>query len=825
MPPPTVFLVAHSHWDREWYVPFEVFRARLVELLDALLPRLESEPEHPDFVLDGQSAVVEDYLELRPEEEPRLRRLVQEGRVRVGPFYVLPDEFLVSGEALVRNLERGIRVARRFGRCSELGYVPDSFGHVSQLPQILRGFGIREFLFTRGFGSGEISTAYRWRGSDGTEVLALQQVRSYSHVGRLPTDPEEAADRLEQAVAELAPHSPVPAVLLCHGGDHYFPAPRLPEVLSAFRKRHPDLRTGGFEDYARHVASLDPDLPRLGGELRGGRLFPLLAGVLSARADLKVANAECQTLLERVAEPLDATAALLTGGDTLRPALLARAWKLLLRNHPHDSMCGCSADEVHREGLARFGQVRQLGEEVRSRASDALARRTGPSPDFVALRALRVWNPSPFPRHEPVVATLDLEPGELCGLPRLVAGDGSPLPMQVLKRSAVEGHHPFASAWPVDRLVLAFTPPRIGGLGWTVVYLVQGEPGTEEPESKPGTSLWLDHEEEGGLTLISGDRLLGGVHRLLVVDDEGDTYNAAVSGDPYPVHVESADIGQHGPLVWQLELSGTIEDTGFWSTRATLLAGSPRVDFHTTLELTRPGVRVRALFPAPPDATHHFSATPFDLSVRPLEPEDSGLWRFETPPDGHPVQGLCGLAGMAVFPRGLAEYGVEPGPALGLTLLRSVEWLSREGLPTRRVEAGPKIRVPDARMLGPQTFEYAFLPQAPEESGALFREAERYALPLQVEEVPRRAEERPRLLEVDAPAALSSFRRVGDEIEVRLFNPTEREAPLGLHWGIPVSGPRRVSMGGAEDPRGPEDPLGAKEIRTLRFRGISGSAE
>lgn len=802
---PTVFLVAHSHWDREWYVPFEVFRARLVELLDGLLPRLEAEPEHPDFVLDGQSVVVDDYLELRPEEEPRLRRLVQAGRLRVGPFYVLPDEFLVSGEALIRNLERGIRLASRYGRCSRIGYVPDSFGHVSQLPQILQGFGLEHFLFTRGLGEGPVSTAYRWHGADGASVLALQQVRSYSHVGRLPTDPEEAADRLLEAVRELQPYSPVDAVLLCHGGDHYFPAARLPEIVQALRTRHPDVRTGGFEDYARHLAP--GDLPSLHGELRGGRLFPLLPGVLSARTDLKVANHDCQVALERLAEPLDA----LAPPDRLRAALLDRAWRLLLLNHPHDSVCGCSADEVHREGLVRFGQVAQLVEEVRSRASAALLH---PGPPREAVRALRVWNPSPFPRHEPVVVTVDLEPGELSGAPVVVDAEGRPLPVQLLKRSAVEGHHPFASAWPVERLVLAFLPPPVGGLASEVVYLQAGDPPQGE-DTKPITSLWLDHEEESGFTLICGSRILGGVHRLLVQDDAGDTYNAAVAGEPRAVHVESAQVPHNGPLVWQIELSGTIDDAGFWSTRATLVAGSARVDFHTRLDLTRTGLRVRALFPGPPGATHHWSATPFDLVRRPLEPGDPGLWRFETPPDGHPVQGLCGLPGMAVFARGLAEYGVEPGPTLGLTLLRSVEWLSREGLSTRRVEAGPKIPVPDARMLGPRTFDYAFLPQAPEDPGALFREAERFALPLQVEEVPRTAQPTPPRLELPEPLVLSALRRVGEEVELRVFNPTDRDAALPRHDG------RRVRLDGSDAPGDPMALLRPKEICTLRFKGFS----
>lgn len=820
-----IFLVAHTHWDREWYAPFEVFRARLADLLDGLLPRLESEPEHPDFVLDGQSVALEDYLELRPEEGARVRRLVQEGRLRVGPFHVLPDEFLVSGEALVRNLELGIRTALSFGACEPLGYVPDSFGHVSQLPQILRGFGMEAFLFTRGLGEGPVATAYRWRGPDGSALLALQQVRSYSHVGRLPTDPEEAADRLEAAVDELRPFLSVPVVLLCHGGDHHFPAPRLPEIVARLRGRgrYAVVRTGGFIDYARAAATAAGELPDLQGELRGGRLFPLLAGMLSARGDLKRANHSCQLLLERRVEPADAMAALLGGSHGgLRRALLDRAWRLLLLNHPHDSIGGCSVDAVHLENRARFQRVEQLGEEVRSRALEAQVRRLHASPDFVAVRALRIGNPSPFRRQEVVEVTLDLQPGELLGRPGIRDSEGRALPCQVMERRAVEGSHPFPSAWPVDRLRLAFLPPPVEGLGWDVVYLVQ-DAGPSPETARPGPSLWLDPEDEGSLILLSGDMLLGGVHRLHAVRDEGDTYNASPRGAPLPVIVESAQVLQNGPLVWSLALSGSLGEHAWWRTEALLRSGCGRVDFRTRIELELPGLRVRALFPPPGPVERHFGHTPFDVVHRPLAPEDPGLWKFETPPDGHPAQWCCGLEGadhrLALFPRGLCEYGVEPGLSVGLTLLRSVSWLSRQGLPTRTVEAGPKLRVADAEGRGRHDLEYGLLVPAPMDDVELLREAERFQLPLEVEEVPQRVGDLPSrggLLALEGPAVLSALRRVGEEVEVRVFNPGGAPGEVHLRWGVPMGKGRRVELDGRERGTGPSC-LGPGEIATWRF--------
>src|SRR5690606_38050555 len=145
-------VVPHVHWDREWYEPFEVMRFHLVRFLDELVDTLEAEPDLPAFLLDGQAVIVEDYLEVRRAQRDRLTALVRAGRLRPGPFYVQPDEFHVSGEGLVRNLLIGCRVSAELGWVMREGYLPDTFGHVHQLPQILRGFGISTFYAMRGFG-------------------------------------------------------------------------------------------------------------------------------------------------------------------------------------------------------------------------------------------------------------------------------------------------------------------------------------------------------------------------------------------------------------------------------------------------------------------------------------------------------------------------------------------------------------------------------------------------------------------------------------------------------------------------------------------------
>ena len=145
-----MYVIAHTHWDREWYAPFQHFRIRLVRLMDKLLHLLEHNPDYTHFNLDGQTVLLWDYVEIRPENRGRLEEYVSAGRLGVGPWFILPDEFLVSGESLVRNLQLGHRIAAEFGHVQKAGYIPDTFGHISQLPQILRGFDIGTAMHFRG---------------------------------------------------------------------------------------------------------------------------------------------------------------------------------------------------------------------------------------------------------------------------------------------------------------------------------------------------------------------------------------------------------------------------------------------------------------------------------------------------------------------------------------------------------------------------------------------------------------------------------------------------------------------------------------------------
>jgi alpha-mannosidase len=313
MPTYRLFIIPHTHWDREWYEPFQRFRMRLVRLMDKLLDILDRDPNFPYFMLDGQTVVLEDYLEVRPEQETKLRRYIREGRLLVGPWYVLPDEFLVSPEALIRNLLRGIRIASDFGAVMRIGYVPDPFGHIDQLPQILRGFDIDMAVLRRGLA--DEPTEFWWESPDGTRVLMEYLRDGYDNAAWLPADEDNFVAAIECIRDALAPHAITHNLLLMNGTDHMEPRADLPRLIAAANARLTDstLIHSTLPQFVEAVrAELDESkLITVRGELRSPKRHHLLPGVLSTRLGIKQRNAACQTLLEKWTEPFAAIATLL----------------------------------------------------------------------------------------------------------------------------------------------------------------------------------------------------------------------------------------------------------------------------------------------------------------------------------------------------------------------------------------------------------------------------------------------------------------------------------------------------------------------------------
>jgi alpha-mannosidase len=434
-----VIMYHHTHWDREWWTTFQYFRFRLVNIVDRLLEILDTDPSFTCFTLDGQTIVLKDYLEVRPENREKLVGYINSGRIQVGPWHILPDEFLVDAESHIRNLWMGQRTARQYGvKTADVGYLPDQFGHIGQMPQILNGFGIDSAVVWRGFGAPPVGHAaagvgypghpdcyqfpqthnaeqypdrmqseFWWESPDGTKIMGIWLPLEYyrSHYADYPNDPERQYDqtigRARRTVKHLQEFATTCFILEPMGGDHLPVDARLPRIIEKLNEElgpeGVEYRQASLRDFVNGVKSENPDFQvTWKGEGRAfGRKAHMLPGVLSARLYLKQMNQACETALERYAEPLQALNWL--QGSRYEQSFLWQSWEKLIQNHPHDSICGCSVDQVHKEMETRFDESKQVADLLASTALEDIAHRVDTSfvPDggqpFVVFNPL-TWN-------------------------------------------------------------------------------------------------------------------------------------------------------------------------------------------------------------------------------------------------------------------------------------------------------------------------------------------------------------------------------------------------------------------------------------------------
>ncbi len=370
MSPRRVAIVPHTHWDREWYDPFQTFRMKLVDTLDGLLDLMESDPSYARFLVDGQMAAIDDYLEMRPEAEERVRALAASGRLTMGPWYILMDEFLVSGETIVRDLQMGLRRATAFGGAMEVGYLPDMFGHIAQMPQILKLAGFEHAVVWRGVPSTITKTGFWWEAPDGSTVRAEYLPLGYGNGTGLPNEGKELVRRTEDHEKEVRSFL-IDDLLLMNGSDHVAPQPALGRVVAEANSLQDDY-VFEITSIPEYLATAPTEgLERWKGELRSGARANLLMGVTSNRVDVKHAAAVTERQLERRAEPY---AALFLPAREWPVRLLDLAWLGVVHDAAHDSICACSVDEVVDSVLHRFAESRQIAEGVASRALAALSR-------------------------------------------------------------------------------------------------------------------------------------------------------------------------------------------------------------------------------------------------------------------------------------------------------------------------------------------------------------------------------------------------------------------------------------------------------------------
>ncbi|MFW9785268.1 MAG: hypothetical protein ACFFFB_23515, partial [Candidatus Heimdallarchaeota archaeon] len=411
-----IIIVPETHWDREWYLPFQEFRAKLVIMMDKLLDIFKTNSNYKNFTLDGQIIPLEDYLEVRPNREEDIKNYVKKGRLSIGPMYVLPDEFLVSGESLIRNLLIGHQIGQKYGKVMKVGYIPDPFGHIAQIPQILQGFEIPSILFWRGFGNQfeekNLNVEFIWNAPGrAASLLAVFLIKGYGSLAELNTKTlngefKPAFRKIKNVISDFENYTATPYVVLNSGTDHFEARPQIPDIIKQWNNLHPEkyIEQADFEYYVNKVLDYKPQLKEFQGELRGGRYAHLLSGVFSARMWIKQRNTAIEYLYEKYSEPLSTITWVLDKNEKfIYPKdYLITGLKWLQKNAPHDSICGCSIDEVHNEMVVRFDWAEQIANEVYKSSFLFLSKLIEYDRSKNGKNALIVFNPLPWKRRDKV---------------------------------------------------------------------------------------------------------------------------------------------------------------------------------------------------------------------------------------------------------------------------------------------------------------------------------------------------------------------------------------------------------------------------------------
>ena len=849
-----------THWDREWREPFQGIRYALVTLMDRVIAGLEDGHLQGPFQTDGQSILIDDYLEIRPDRRAQVERLAREGKLVVGPWYSMPDEFTVSGEALIRNLLVGRQGARAVGgEPSRAGYVPDMFGHTSQLPQIFAGFGIPVGYVWRGINLQQRN--FIWRGADGTEMpchkfgnvgygtFAHAVNRGHEYNGPVEDRPEEHAKRAKEYLDKEAAATAVDSILLHDSCDHQEWNPQRYALLFAQLARSPKYKLvhTSLDAYLIELlAQKDKITTVLEGELRAaGREHPVPAvegycnqwvipGVLSSRVRLKQANHRCQTLLCAWAEPFTAYAHAALGAD-FAPGFLEHSWKLLMQNHAHDSIDGCSPDQVHQDMAYRFDQVRMIAEKL---TVDATSRIAASVRGKVADNQLRVTLFNPLPRDFAGVTEVTLEIptswpafNEFFGFEPKTGfiihdADGREVPYQRLGTTLNrlrQRIRPTKFPEPVMShhipVALQVAIPAQGYTTLTVSAVAAGRP-TRYPEapalatserSMANELLDVAIEDNGTLTLT--DRHTGRVYsRLLTFEDRADIgdgwyHGVAVNDQVFASTACQAEVAlvHNGPLLTTFRVRTTMNvprefvagDTMARSgqfvpmildSMVSLRPGQEFVEVQTTVDNPADDHRVRVLFPSGAKAETFLTDTAFDVVERPIAlPQDNHEYRelnVETQPQQSWTAVHDAKSGLAVIADGLLETAVRDTAErpIALTLFRGTR---------RTVFTNGE---PDGQMRGLMTFRYLVKPLAGKPNLTQLCELGQ-RLSAGVRAVQLRREDvdiyrtTPALpptagfLRLEGPAVVTSTRQVGESLELRMFNPDTKPISAMIHLG------------------------------------------
>ena len=652
----TVIAYLHTHWDREWYREFEVFRLRLIRVFDNVLNLLENN-KIPAFYFDGQVSALLDYLEIKPEKEKLIRKLISDKRLFIGPFYTLVDEFLTDRTCFEKNLQIGLEISKDFGCQDFIGYLADTFGHSQNIPPLLKKYGIDKCIVWRG--CGEIPSEFIFNG-----VNTINLIRGYyMDIFSAKMSIEDKAKWLKGNLDKIAEKSGN-TLLLPIGADHLGVEPDIKEQIEKVNSILDDYEIKLSTPFEYFKLVKDNFKFEWNNELRDNSKTFILQGSYSARLDIKKLNADASFKL-KLADEFQKE----FGGGY--DSSIEYAYKLLLKNQAHDGICGCSTDDVHRENTIRYKKIMQIADTI--------------------LKELKNIYPEKFDK-------LWISYNKKYHSTAIFEDTNPPKNAQIISK---------CKGFPDEILYNTQRIPVTEDYTTIYKYITETKPSDDK--------LQISNSEISNSQIklkVSNGKIR--INKEVTVDfvrykDFGDTYNfGAVENDNgETAKIISSEILMDGRL-----RSGLKIKTNFFDVQVFLDKNSDilrfKIDWNNRLKNRLWQVRFNLKNPVTQTVSEDMDTLiertfDPDYDMRKHLPKIKGI---EVWTNTAPMQRFVGTEEFCIVTKGLTEYEVYKN-TLSITLLRSTGVISNPKNPSRSTPAGPPLPVEDAQLLGENRVEFA----------------------------------------------------------------------------------------------------------------------
>lgn len=763
----TIHLIQHTHWDREWYFTENDSKALLYYFMEDLMSRLEADNNIGPFILDAQTVMLDDYFEVAPENKFRLEKLINDNRILIGPWYTQTDFLTVSAESITRNLLLGLIDCRKMGKALEVGYIPDSFGQMAQLPMLLNQFNIDKAVLWRGWSERLVANSeFTWSSQDGSKVTTAVFPWGYGCAKWLPTDKHSITDAIVARAQKQCQFAATQQVMLPNGNDQSPFEYQIPGLLEHVNQSQDEFHfvNSSFGEYFAALSNEQHLLPEFSGEMLDPKYMRIHRGIFSTRMDIKQANARLEQLLSRQLEPL--LALNYSQGLPYPQSAINAIWRSAMKSHAHDSIGGCNSDRVNAMVLNRLESGIEMAEQLLELNFRKLTEGIEAQ---VAGTKVVVFNSVPKARDSLVELTIYTPHQQVA----FVDGEGQPLRYQIISESQQdmstiiqELSNNTTTTW-YRKLELAVEVTAIPACGYTTIYLQEetdnaGELPVTVSQAKRITNPWFELEHLADntirLTDLRNNRHYSNAFELVDGSDEGDNYNFSPLANDWllsshdcrqQVEVATGELFSTLKVSFEFELPADLAERKQGKRSVTLPVcmtltlrqDRPSIDCKVELNNTALDHRIQIRFPTGIANALHYADQPFGLITRETVPQELALWQqeewTEAPIANYPMQSMVlqrdESAGLAVVTQGLREYEfaqTEP-ETIAVTLFRSVGWLGQPNLTYRPGRAsGMVLPSPDSQIQGEHCFELSVVPFSAEAETAFWRTIEQINTPV-----------------------------------------------------------------------------------------------